>query len=69
MNATMHDGADVRGCHTLSSHDNLEWLSGCGSLFGMLYVDFPAQQRTLKRSAKTCSDISTGKAVTPASCG
>jgi beta-glucosidase/6-phospho-beta-glucosidase/beta-galactosidase len=42
-NATMHDGADVRGCHTLSSHDNLEWLSGYGSLFGMLYVDFPAQ--------------------------
>lgn len=45
-------GGHVYGYHVWSSHDNLEWISGYGSRFGMIYVDFKTQQRILKNSAK-----------------
>ncbi|TCP32436.1 family 1 glycosylhydrolase [Sphingomonas sp. BK235] len=69
MKAAMKDGADVRGYHVWSSHDNLEWLFGYGSRFGMIYVDFDTQARTPKLSARVYSDIIKGKHVTDASCG
>ena len=45
-------GGHVYGYHVWSSHDNLEWISGYRSRFGMIYVDFSTQQRILKNSAK-----------------
>lgn len=50
-------GANIFGYHVWSSHDNLEWLSGYGSRFGMIYVDFDTQQRILKNSAKEYGKI------------
>ncbi|SEJ50374.1 beta-glucosidase [Sphingobium sp. AP50] len=68
MKSAMAKGADVRGYHVWSSHDNLEWLFGYGSRFGMIHVDFNTQKRTPKLSAGIYSQIIRGKSVSAASC-
>jgi beta-glucosidase len=68
MKKAMTNGADVRGYHVWSSHDNLEWLFGYGSRFGMIHVDFNTQKRTPKLSAGIYSQIISGRAVTTAAC-
>lgn len=69
MRAAMAAGADVRGYHVWSSHDNLEWLSGYGSRFGLIYVDFDTQARTPKLSAQIYARIIKGETIHPAECG
>ena len=44
-------GVPVKGNFVWSAMDNLEWNSGYGSRFGMVYVDFKTQQRIPKLSA------------------
>jgi beta-glucosidase len=68
MRRAIAAGADVRGYHVWSSHDNLEWLSGYSSRFGLIYVDYDTQRRTPKLSATVYARIIAGEAVTPASC-
>jgi beta-glucosidase len=68
MKSAMTEGADVRGYHVWSSHDNLEWLSGYDSRFGMIYVDWDTQKRTPKLSADIYSRIIRGDKVTEADC-
>ncbi|SYZ51392.1 glycoside hydrolase family 1 protein [Xanthomonas arboricola pv. juglandis] len=68
MQKAMAKGADVRGYHVWSSHDNLEWLSGYGSRFGMIYVDFDSQARISKESAKTYARIIQAGSPTGMSC-
>jgi beta-glucosidase len=69
MRSAMAEGADVRGYHVWSSHDNLEWLSGYSSRFGMIYVDYDTQVRTPKKSAEIYSRIIQGESPTVENCG
>jgi beta-glucosidase len=68
MKAAIAAGSDVRGYHVWSSHDNLEWLFGYGSRFGITYVDFDTQQRIPKFSSQIYARIINGETVTDADC-
>jgi beta-glucosidase len=51
MNDAISKGVRVTGYHVWSSHDNIEWLSGYQSRFGLIYVDYNTQKRTPKLSS------------------
>jgi beta-glucosidase len=69
MQQAVAAGADVRGYHLWSSHDNLEWFSGYGGRFGLIYVDFDTQQRIPKLSAGIYARLIKGEHLTPEACG
>ena len=50
-------GVDVRGYFVWSLLDNFEWEQGYTKLFGIVFVDFATQRRTLKRSALWYRDL------------
>lgn len=54
---SMADGADVRGYHAWSLLDNFEWAEGYSQRFGLTYVDFKSQQRTIKDSGRWYSKV------------
>jgi beta-glucosidase len=58
-------GANVGGYFQWSLMDNFEWAEGYGKRFGIVYVDFGSQKRTLKNSAKFYAEViaSNGEAV------
>ena len=45
-------GVHITGYFVWSLLDNFEWALGYTKRFGIVYVDYPTQQRTLKQSAK-----------------
>ena len=47
----LDDGLDVRGYFYWSLLDNFEWAWGYAKRFGIVWVDYDTQQRTLKDSA------------------
>lgn len=48
----MRQGVDVRGFYAWSLMDNFEWAKGYGKRFGLVYVDYETQERTLKDSGQ-----------------
>jgi beta-glucosidase len=52
LQAAMAAGVDVRGFFYWSLMDNFEWNSGYAKRFGLVYMDYATQKRTLKDSAR-----------------
>lgn len=50
-------GVDVRGYFVWSLIDNFEWTHGYDRRFGIVYVDFETQQRTIKESGYWYADL------------
>ncbi len=63
------DGADVRGYHAWTLLDNFEWAEGFGQRFGLTYVDFKNQKRTLKESGKWYAKVAAGNRIGPPGVG
>jgi beta-glucosidase len=59
------DGVNLRGYFAWSLLDNYEWAEGYAKRFGLVYVDFATQQRTLKRSGELYAQITRANALAP----
>ena len=53
----MEQGVNLRGYMVWSLLDNFEWAEGYSKRFGLVYVDYPTQQRLAKRSARWYADV------------
>lgn len=57
-------GVDVRGYFYWSLMDNFEWAWGYAKRFGIVYVDYATQERTLKDSGRQYARIIAERALT-----
>ena len=57
------EGADVRGYHAWSLMDNFEWADGYSQRFGLAYVDFKTQRRTIKDSGRWYGKVAAANRV------
>ncbi len=53
----MADGIPVIGYSVWSLFDNFEWAAGYSCRYGLIYVDYPTQQRIVKDSGWWYRDV------------
>lgn len=61
--AAIRAGVDVRGYFAWSLLDNFEWAEGYAKRFGIVYVDYATQQRTIKASGRALQQLWLGRAM------
>ena len=61
LHEAMAKGVDVQGYFYWSLLDNFEWNSGYAKRFGLVYVDYETQKRTMKDSAYWYRDFVAGQ--------
>jgi len=57
VNDAIEQGVNVVGYFAWSLMDNFEWAEGYLKRFGIVYVDYDTQQRTIKQSGKSYRDL------------
>ncbi len=63
VHAAIQAGAPVRGYYLWSLMDNFEWAYGYTKRFGIVYVDYGSQQRTVKDSGHFYAGVIAANAV------
>ncbi|MDP3062519.1 MAG: family 1 glycosylhydrolase, partial [Chloroflexota bacterium] len=53
----IREGVPLRGYFHWSLMDNFEWAYGYSKRFGLVYVDYPTQRRTVKQSGAWYRDV------------
>ncbi|WNC69394.1 GH1 family beta-glucosidase [Thalassotalea nanhaiensis] len=57
LHDAIEQGVNVKGYFAWSLMDNFEWALGYSKRFGIVYVDYETQQRTVKASGQAYSDL------------